>query len=66
MLSSQFTQSLFQRAWLRDNRSNDYNGEVFKERPWLGTLLFENNASDARDHAANERSMVLETLEWNG
>lgn len=26
------------------------------ERPWLGELLFDNNASDARDHAANERS----------
>lgn len=29
---------------------------VFNERPLLGPLLFENNASDARDHAANERS----------
>lgn len=39
-----------------DSRDNDYDREVFKERPLLGPLLFENNASDARDHAANERS----------
>ena len=30
---------------------------MFKERPLLGVLLFDNAASDARDHAANERSM---------
>ena len=29
----------------------------------LGPLLFDNNASDARDHAANERSESLKYLE---
>lgn len=38
-------------------RDNSYDRTVFKERPLLGPLLFDNNASDARDHAANERSM---------
>jgi hypothetical protein len=37
-------------------RDNDYDRVAFRERPWLGVLLFDNNSSDARDHAANERS----------
>lgn len=37
-------------------RDNDYNRCVFTERPLCGPLLFANNASDARDHCANERS----------
>jgi hypothetical protein len=41
---------------LMNNRDNDYNRVAFTERPWFGELLFDNNASDARDHAANERS----------
>ena len=28
------------------------------ERPIFGSLLFENNASDARDHCANERTFL--------
>lgn len=40
------------------NQHNDYDRAVFKERPLLGPLLFENNASDARDHAANERTFL--------
>ncbi|PSN72843.1 hypothetical protein BS50DRAFT_671866 [Corynespora cassiicola Philippines] len=39
-------------------QDNDYDRVVFKERPLLGTLLFDNNASDARDHAANERTFL--------
>ncbi|KAF2267009.1 hypothetical protein CC78DRAFT_101805 [Lojkania enalia] len=40
------------------NQHNEYTRRVFVERPLLGTLLFENNASDARDHAANERTFL--------
>ncbi|KAF2791619.1 hypothetical protein K505DRAFT_309156 [Melanomma pulvis-pyrius CBS 109.77] len=39
-------------------QANDYNRDVFKERPLWGVLLFDNNASDARDHAANERTFL--------
>ncbi|KAF2202729.1 hypothetical protein GQ43DRAFT_391503 [Delitschia confertaspora ATCC 74209] len=39
-------------------QDNNYARPVFLERPLLGTLLFENNASDARDHAANERTFL--------
>ncbi|KAF2661382.1 hypothetical protein K491DRAFT_587538 [Lophiostoma macrostomum CBS 122681] len=39
-------------------QDNDYDREVFRERPFLGSLLFDNNASDARDHAANERTFL--------
>lgn len=38
-------------------RNNDYDRVAFRERPWFGVLLFDNVSSDARDHAANERSM---------
>ena len=38
------------------NRDNHYERVAFLERPLLGPLLFANNASDARDHCANERS----------
>ncbi|KKK12768.1 hypothetical protein P175DRAFT_0433813 [Aspergillus ochraceoroseus IBT 24754] len=31
---------------------------IFLTRPWLGALLFENVASDARDHCANERTFL--------
>lgn len=37
---------------------NEYDRVVFTERPYLGPLLFDNNASDARDHAANERTFL--------
>ncbi|ORY13496.1 hypothetical protein BCR34DRAFT_480935 [Clohesyomyces aquaticus] len=40
------------------NQDNDYDREVFTERPLFGVLLFENAASDARDHAANERTFL--------
>jgi uncharacterized membrane protein YidH (DUF202 family) len=40
------------------NQNNGYDRTVFVERPLLGTLLFENAASDARDHAANERTFL--------
>lgn len=39
------------------SRRNEYSRYVFTERPWFGPLLFDNNASDARDHCAAERSM---------
>jgi len=39
-------------------RNNDYDRVAFRERPWMGVLLFDNVSSDARDHAANERSML--------
>ncbi|KAF2189497.1 hypothetical protein K469DRAFT_700701 [Zopfia rhizophila CBS 207.26] len=39
-------------------QDNSYDREVFTERPLLGVLLFDNNASDARDHAANERTFL--------
>lgn len=37
---------------------NDYDGPGFKDRPFLGALLFDNVSSDARDHAANERTFL--------
>lgn len=37
-------------------RRNTYDNHVFAERPLLGSLLFDNNDSDARDHCAAERS----------
>ncbi|KAB2575020.1 hypothetical protein BFW01_g12008 [Lasiodiplodia theobromae] len=40
------------------NQDNDYNRCVFTERPLCGPLLFANNASDARDHCANERTFL--------
>ncbi|KAL5450615.1 hypothetical protein PMIN05_000872 [Paraphaeosphaeria minitans] len=40
------------------HQDNEYDGDAFIERPWLGVLLFDNNASDARDHAANERTFL--------
>ncbi|KAF2018912.1 hypothetical protein BU24DRAFT_488970 [Aaosphaeria arxii CBS 175.79] len=40
------------------NQDNSYDRAVFRERPLLGALLFDNNASDARDHAANERTFL--------
>ncbi|KAF1975061.1 hypothetical protein BU23DRAFT_504283 [Bimuria novae-zelandiae CBS 107.79] len=40
------------------HQANDYDRTAFIERPWLGVLLFDNNASDARDHAANERTFL--------
>ncbi|KAF2691286.1 hypothetical protein K458DRAFT_288401 [Lentithecium fluviatile CBS 122367] len=39
-------------------QNNEYDRKVFQERPWLGVLLFDNHASDARDHAANERTFL--------
>ncbi|KAF2746502.1 hypothetical protein M011DRAFT_468604 [Sporormia fimetaria CBS 119925] len=39
-------------------QDNSYDRVVFTERPLLGPLLFENAASDARDHAANERTFL--------
>jgi hypothetical protein len=40
-------------------RNNEYSRVAFRERPLLGVLLFDNVVSDARDHAANERSALL-------
>ncbi|EDU40346.1 repeatdomain-containing protein [Pyrenophora tritici-repentis] len=39
-------------------QSNEYDRVAFRERPWLGVLLFDNVTSDARDHAANERTFL--------
>ncbi|CBX92782.1 similar to DUF domain-containing protein [Plenodomus lingam JN3] len=39
-------------------QGNEYERAVFKERPLLGVLLFDNVSSDARDHAANERTFL--------
>ncbi|EMD61635.1 hypothetical protein COCSADRAFT_173953 [Bipolaris sorokiniana ND90Pr] len=40
-------------------QSNNYDRTAFKEPPWLGgVLLFDNVTSDARDHAANERTFL--------
>ncbi|KAF1915257.1 hypothetical protein BDU57DRAFT_499114 [Ampelomyces quisqualis] len=39
-------------------QDNDYDRAVFRERPFLGVLLFDNVSSDARDHAANERTFL--------
>jgi len=36
--------------------------EIFCVQPFLGPLLFDNTDSDARDHCANERSMVTDFL----
>ncbi|KAF1996880.1 hypothetical protein P154DRAFT_305287 [Amniculicola lignicola CBS 123094] len=40
------------------NQHNEYDRAIFAEQPFWGPLLFENNASDARDHAANERTFL--------
>jgi hypothetical protein len=47
---------------LISGRNNDYDRVVFRERPFLGVLLFDNVSSDARDHAANERSKYCSIL----
>ncbi|KAH9865773.1 hypothetical protein J1614_009360, partial [Plenodomus biglobosus] len=39
-------------------QGNEYGRAAFKERPLLGVLLFDNVSSDARDHAANERTFL--------
>ncbi|KAF2637064.1 hypothetical protein P280DRAFT_492691 [Massarina eburnea CBS 473.64] len=39
-------------------QDNENERVVFKESPWLGVLLFDNDSSDARDHAANERTFL--------
>ncbi|KAF2094904.1 hypothetical protein NA57DRAFT_45501 [Rhizodiscina lignyota] len=39
-------------------QSNAYDRTAFTERPLLGSLLFDNNDSDARDHCANERTFL--------
>ncbi|KAI4924609.1 hypothetical protein J4E85_007725 [Alternaria conjuncta] len=39
-------------------QNNDYDRVAFRERPWMGVLLFDNVSSDARDHAANERTFL--------
>ncbi|CAI6239535.1 unnamed protein product [Periconia digitata] len=39
-------------------QGNEYNRTAFRERPWFGPLLFDNTSSDARDHAANERTFL--------
>ncbi|KAH7385656.1 hypothetical protein BKA66DRAFT_569498 [Pyrenochaeta sp. MPI-SDFR-AT-0127] len=39
-------------------QDNEYDRAVFRERPLLGVLLFDNVSSDARDHAANERTFL--------
>ncbi|PNS18400.1 hypothetical protein CAC42_6217 [Sphaceloma murrayae] len=41
------------------HQNNDYDSPVFSARPYTGVLLFDNADSDARDHAANERSEPL-------
>jgi hypothetical protein len=38
-------------------RRNDFLGNAFTTHPYLGALLFDNENSEARDHAAAERSM---------
>ncbi|KAG8628570.1 hypothetical protein KVT40_004443 [Elsinoe batatas] len=40
------------------HQSNDYDRPVFRARPYTGVLLFDNSDSDARDHAANERTFL--------
>lgn len=40
------------------DRANDYDRKAFIESPLLGSLLFDNNDSDARDHCANERTFL--------
>lgn len=42
----------------RCSRDNHYDRPAFSERPWLGALIFDNEASDARDHCANERTFL--------
>ncbi|KAF1829302.1 hypothetical protein BDW02DRAFT_510254 [Decorospora gaudefroyi] len=39
-------------------QNNEYNRVAFRETPLLGCLLFDNVSSDARDHAANERTFL--------
>ncbi|TKX19854.1 hypothetical protein C1H76_8052 [Elsinoe australis] len=40
------------------HQSNNYDRPVFRARPYTGVLLFDNADSDARDHAANERTFL--------
>ncbi|EED16967.1 hypothetical protein TSTA_020250 [Talaromyces stipitatus ATCC 10500] len=40
-----------------ENEASSTN-HIFLARPLLGPLLFENTASDARDHCANERTFL--------
>jgi hypothetical protein len=44
-------------------RANDSERQVFRESPFLGVLLFDNVTSDARDHAANERSTFAHRIQ---
>lgn len=44
-------------AFARAN-SHDDDADVFFAWPFLGPLLFENEASDCRDHCANERTFL--------
>ncbi|KAF3399260.1 hypothetical protein DPV78_006942 [Talaromyces pinophilus] len=45
------------RPVLVENEFSSTN-HIFLARPFLGPLLFENTASDARDHLANERTFL--------
>lgn len=48
----------FRRKPILVKQDNEYNRVVFREGPLLGVLLFDNVSSDARDHAANERTFL--------
>ena len=46
------------------SRRDNYDRSTFFLWPIFGPLLFENETSDARDHCANERSMLLPPLSF--
>ncbi|KAF2030163.1 hypothetical protein EK21DRAFT_66225 [Setomelanomma holmii] len=50
--------NIFGSAPILVKQDNESDRTVFKERPFLGVLLFDNVSSDARDHAANERTFL--------
>ncbi|OAK99010.1 hypothetical protein IQ06DRAFT_295318 [Phaeosphaeriaceae sp. SRC1lsM3a] len=50
--------NIFGSAPILVKQNNDCDRVVFRERPFLGVLLFDNVSSDARDHAANERTFL--------
>ncbi|KAF2667608.1 hypothetical protein BT63DRAFT_426462 [Microthyrium microscopicum] len=50
--------SIFDHKPILVKQRNDNEGFIFARTPLLGTLLFDNVTSDARDHCANERTFL--------
>jgi len=50
--------SIFHSEPILVKQRNDYEGLVLVKTPIMGSLLFDNTTSDARDHCANERTFL--------